>query len=320
MPYDPNNPNTMMKDGKLYVWQPDTQAAEEAAYLGLPAPEVDPTPGVGPGSWVPASYDNPNGTLFGPKWMLPAMLAGPAIASGIGALAGAGGAGVAPAATSAAAAAPGLPAAVAGLPAGMTAGAVPMSASGFAAAAAPAATGGTLRNILKGSQMAGRAAGALNRTAASNRGESDLFGQRNAQLELQREQLGLGGYNANTSAQSALEAELMRRADVEGSQRKTDLSNIYKESVASNPTASPYNTRGLPTLSQAYKDAIASLAKQGGTELAQDPAYRVRNLKQPTMTPYVQPPFTLPTQTKKGTLENVTDWLSPLLSGVGAFA
>ncbi len=107
------NENTREIDGKLYTWQTSNQLQEMMDYLGLSKEEAGHRMGLtdeqienydkpgdsATGSWVPASYTNPNGTLFGPSWMLPAMLAGPAIATGIGALvggaagAGAGGAG-----------------------------------------------------------------------------------------------------------------------------------------------------------------------------------------------------------------------------------
>ncbi len=373
MPYDPNNPQTKMIGGKLYMWQPDTSAAEQASYLGKDAPEVDQTPGVGPGSWVPASYKNENG--ISPAKIIALMAAAgtggqalvdygvPAIAS----LFSGGGAAATPAAAQAAAAAPeaagavglpaaaagggtgigasslaagnagianavtaglaseSLPAAVAGLPASVLgptgAGATTLAASG-SAAAVPAAVGtaSTLSKVLKGVGEAGQVVGAADKAAAANRSESDDYALRQAALELQNNQLGLNGFNANTTAQSALERELIDRATLEGTQRKTDLSNIYKQSVAQNPARSPYDPKGPPTLSQAYMDALAALSKQGGDELAQAPAYSARNMATLTPRTYTPPAFTPPTQKKPGTLEQVGNWLGPLLAGVGAFA
>lgn len=69
--FDPNNPNTMMRDGQLYSWQPENGAQEMANYLGIPLEDAakmlgidlntPSAPGVGPGSWVRASYANPGG-------------------------------------------------------------------------------------------------------------------------------------------------------------------------------------------------------------------------------------------------------------------
>src|SRR5678815_5645071 len=98
--------NTREIDGKLYTWQPNAQLKEIMDYLGLSKEEAGKmmglsdeqvanydTPGdSATGSWVPASYKNPGGTLFGPSWMLPAMIGGPALAAGIGGALGAGGA------------------------------------------------------------------------------------------------------------------------------------------------------------------------------------------------------------------------------------
>jgi hypothetical protein len=65
---DPNNPNTQIINGNLYVWQPSTQGQDAQNYLGANAdPSVvnqDTSPASGNGSWVPASYEHPNGQFW----------------------------------------------------------------------------------------------------------------------------------------------------------------------------------------------------------------------------------------------------------------
>jgi hypothetical protein len=68
MGYDPSNPNTAMINGDLYVWQPSTAGQDAQNYLGANAdPSVvnqDTSPASGNGSWVPASYEHPNGQFW----------------------------------------------------------------------------------------------------------------------------------------------------------------------------------------------------------------------------------------------------------------
>lgn len=155
--YDPKNPNTQMINGKLYVWQPATAADptnQQSTYGGADDSPIDTTPGSGQGSWVPASYKNPNGV--NPLKMIALMAAAGALGSGavagLGALgggagaagasaAGAGGAGAAGAGAGAGAAGLGVTSGIAG---GVLPGAavgIP-SAAGLGAGAAGAAAGG----------------------------------------------------------------------------------------------------------------------------------------------------------------------------------
>ena len=92
MPY-PGESTTI--NGKTMAWQPTTSRLDSFNYLGTgsgynSAEEAEAADlESGEGSYVPATFSNPSGKF--PKLMLAAMLAGPAIAQGVGALAGAGG-------------------------------------------------------------------------------------------------------------------------------------------------------------------------------------------------------------------------------------
>jgi hypothetical protein len=68
MGYDPSNPNTAMINGDLYVWQPSTRGQDAQNYLGANADPAlvnqDTSPASGNGSWVPASYEHPDGQFW----------------------------------------------------------------------------------------------------------------------------------------------------------------------------------------------------------------------------------------------------------------
>jgi hypothetical protein len=167
---------------------------------------------------------------------------------------------------------------------------------------------------------AGSAIGAATQAAASNRRDEDLYGIKTAELNLENNRLGLEGYQANTSAQNAYQNQLQNLAVLEAAQRKTGLSNIYKQSVVQNPSKSPYNTGSLPGVSNAYKAALDAVASQAGTQLATPPKYdAATGIPTPTYNPYQQPPFTPPTQTPIGKMENVGNWLTPVLAGIGGY-
>lgn len=107
--FDPNNPNTQIINGNLYVWQPSTQGQDAQNYLGANAdPSVvnqDTSPASGNGSWVPASYEHPGGQFWSLLAKIVAATSGAeyglSFLPGLGAagVAGAGGAGAAGAAT-----------------------------------------------------------------------------------------------------------------------------------------------------------------------------------------------------------------------------
>lgn len=229
------------------------------------------------------------------------MLAGGALANG--AISGIGaGAAAAPAASGASAALPAsLPVTVGGLPAGAsTIGAI---GGGIAAPAGTAATTGlTTAGVLSKAAPLLKAAGAgignATNAAANNRGvESDY---------------NLNAYREGNTAQSQIENELMQRAATEAAQRKNDLGNIYRQSVAHNPSHSIYDKQGPPPISQQYLDAIDALSKQGGAALQRAPAYDVANLPMRTYTP--PPPMK-----KAGTLEQAGNWLGPTLTLASAY-
>ena len=117
---------------------------------------------------------------------------------------------------------------------------------------------------------------------------------------------------AATQAQNAYQNQLIARANLEGTQRKGNLSDIYKASQAHNPHVSPYNTVGAPVLSQAYMNAIDALQQQGSDQLSKAPTFTSANLPMPTLT---QPPAFK----QAGTLERVGNWLGPALSLYGAW-
>lgn len=206
-----------------------------------------------------------------------------------------------------------------GMPAGLTA------AGGTTAGSA--ATTGILPTINKYFDKmapligaAGSAVAGASQAAANNRYLNDQYGLDVARMRQDYDQQGLQGYNANTAAQSAFQNQIQSLAALEASQRKTGLSNIYKQSVAQNPSKSPYNTGNVPTISNAYMTAIGNLANQASGQLAAPPKYdAATGIPTPTYNPYVQPPWMPPTQTQPGAGEKVGNWLGPVLAGIGGY-
>jgi hypothetical protein len=236
MPYDPTQPmsadnhgdGTQIINGKPYTWQPTTTAQDAFNYLGQAsgynsAEEAQAADEQnGDGTWAEASFKNPNGTMFGPSWMLPAMLAGPALAAGAGAAfgggaaaAGGGGATIGAGAGTAAATVPaGMGAAGAGTAAGVT-GAGGSIGAGLGTTAGMGVTGGTLSALGKVGTVAGNyAANAAKGRAqeATINNDTDQLRQRQAEAERANNLATANlGVTQRTTGQ-ALESQAQRQA------------------------------------------------------------------------------------------------------------
>ncbi len=191
--------NQQDPNGQWRTWQPDTQKAKDSnAYLGLTEgmpgyqSEADYGPNEGPGSWVPASFDHPNGLN---PWKLIGGLAaagtgGQALASyGIPALASlfAPGGGAAAAPAFASSAAPGL---TGGAMGGVTFAPAAAGGIGGGAAASTAGAAGGGGGIL--SSLFGGGGGALNGILGLGSGLLNGYSQgkqNDKQIALQQQQL-----------------------------------------------------------------------------------------------------------------------------------
>lgn len=121
--------------------------------------------------------------------------------------------------------------------------------------------------------------------------------------------------NSNTSGISAFEQELMNRKKAENSERLGGLQDIYRASMAQNPTSSPYNTQGPQKQSPQYLKALADLAAQGSGKLAAGPQYNTNNMA--ALAPYK--PIN-PAKPGSSTLQQIGNWVSPALSTAGTIA
>ncbi len=356
MPLDLTSGKNKYINGKLYTWQPDYSSRDTARYLGQDDPEIDETPDVGPGSWVPAD-PNVDGNGGVPWWMLAGMIGGPAVAAGISSLVGlAGGAGaaggtgatigtgstevastVAPSiAGGAAAAAPGIaPATVApfaAAPAAFSApaasnaaliGGTPSATMGAAPAAGvgnyATATGGTLGKIGNLTRLGGNAISGATKASAANRGLTDDFNQRNSELGLSYDRILGEAANTNITGQRSIEDELINRAKLENDQRQQGLKDMYRSNYFHNPAVSPYNPRPQ-TFSPEFLAAMQNMSNQGADKVSTPMQYDTRNLPAiEPYKPYTPPPFTPPAQSKPGTMEKAGNWLGPTLSLIGSW-
>lgn len=111
----------------------------------------------------------------------------------------------------------------------------------------------------------------------------------------------------NIKGQDAYERELMARSADEQKQRNTALDNVYRQSWYANRQTSPYDPRPVTPLSADMQSALDALATQGKTKLANGAQYDSNSVA--PLAPY--------TPTKKGVLEEVGTWASPILTGVG---
>ncbi len=185
---------------------------------------------------------------------------------------------------------------------------------------------GTLGNVAKYgklAQTAGSAIGKATSAAAANRGATDTFNLDAARLALENNQLGLQGYEASSSAQSAYQNELLARAKQEEAERAAARHSLYLQGVANGPRRNPFSNRPEdqpPALSDAYRKALDEDAARASALIGTDPRFTSASMAMPTYSPYVQPPFTPPRQTHPGTLETVGNWLGPTLSIAGSIA
>jgi hypothetical protein len=161
-------------------------------------------------------------------------------------------------------------------------------------------------------QLGGKAIGGATSAAASNRGNENTF-------DLGAAQLGISGYNANTTAQNDYQTQLMNRAKLEMEQRNTDRQNMYRASVADNPHANPYNPAGTAALNPDYVAALNALSSQGGADLSKGPTYDASKMPAPAYTPFDYA-GNVPKWKQPSPLESAGNWLGPALSLAGAAA
>jgi hypothetical protein len=169
---------------------------------------------------------------------------------------------------------------------------------------------GTMSRIARGAQAARGIAGGIN--AATEAAAAGRATQQNA---------GLTANGQNIQGQSAFESELLARSREEDSQRKEDLKNVYRSSVAQNPHVSPFSRSGAPKYSQQYMDTIGAVAGQGADRLKTGPAYSTNNM--PALRPYtpINPADVRgATGTNPSTLERVGQYVGPALSTYATLA
>ena len=306
--------------------------------------------------------------------------AGGVVGAGIAAAAG-GGAGAGAGATAAPAASGGIPASsltgAAGvtLPAGTaSSGAVPAA---MATGGGTASTLGTIGRYAKTASDVGEVIGSATEAAAqrqmleedklNNAANTDIRGEeafqnaliRQAQLGLDansqniqgeksyqdtlynRERLGLDTNGQNIQGEQAYQSELQAIARTEADQRGSALKDVYRASVAGNPSHSPYNPVPTPTLSEAYRQTLANLERQGAERLTNPAEYDTRTMRPPTpYTPYVAganlppvrpyTPYSVPIlpaprpyaprnpDVSTSTMQQIGNWIGPTLSVLGA--
>jgi len=217
-----------------------------------------------------------------------------------------------------------------------------------------AATGGTLSHLGQALTTGGRMVGAATSADAHNQGLENDYGLRAnedqnswaeemAKLKAQNDALGLSAYNANanvglgafeanTSAQTALQNALINRSKLEQDQRSTGIRNLFKMSAAKNPSRGPFDQKGPPALDPQYVSTLQAVGQQAADALAKGPTYDAATMPAPSYgtytapAPYVAPSFTPPTYTpppgfkmRSGTLSQVGEWLGPTLSILGSY-
>lgn len=177
--------------------------------------------------------------------------------------------------------------------------------------------GGFSRLLGRGLSLAGPALANASNASASNTSvanNDDLEAAANDRANAQYE---LNSYGANTSAQSAFENELIGRANLEGTQRNTDLTNVYRNSVATSGRRSPFNPNPV-TYSPQFLSTIGGLAQQGASELRKPRTFNSSTLPAPTFSPYVPRTLTTPTPRRPGGVGQGLGYVAPILSGIGA--
>lgn len=219
----------------------------------------------------------------------------------IGAAAAAGGYFAAPALLGAGAAAPATAGAVdlsgVALPAAVGAGGL----STAAGAAGGLSTLGTIGGLLK--KNAGTLSdigGAVGAATAESR-----------QRQLTNEERDRAAAGLNVSGESAYQSELQNAALTEAAQREAARKNLYRSSVAKNPSVSPYNAKGVPALSPEMLAGMSDLEKEALARLSKPTTYDQATMRAPKpYTPYVP-------NTQNSTMQTIGNWLSPSLSTLG---
>lgn len=352
---DPAGPNGYWKDGKRYhsgvTVDLDALAAEHGYGSAVEMQEQDPegyqlmVSQHPTGDVQVADQDNLDTHRF-------LNVLGGTVALGTGAdyLAGLGG-GSAAAAPAGVSATTGV-----GLPAGMGAVTLPATPAATAAAAIPAVTttglgatvpapmaasvgvpasglpttalgaapagGGLMSRIggiaSKNGRAFGSAVNAATQAAANNRSETDQDNYRRANLDYDNERLKLDALRANSDIQSDLERQLLARGERESQERQHGVSDIYRQGAVRNPTASPFNPRGVPTFSPALLAALDAQAAEGARRVAQPVQYTTDRLPAvPSAPSYTPNPVTLPPRQRPGAMEQIGNYVGPVLSMFG---
>lgn len=197
-------------------------------------------------------------------------------------------------------------------------GAGTMTAAG--AAAAPAATEagifgatgagamGTIGSLIGGGSTINKISDALRAGGKAIGAATTAAGQ----TQLENESRDANANAMNISGEAAYQSELQSAARTEADQREAARKNLYRASVAHNPTSSPFNPQGPPKLSPELMTGLSDLEKEAMTRLATGSKYDQATMPGPTpYKPYVP-------KTRPSTMQTVGNWLAPTLSTFGS--
>lgn len=132
-------------------------------------------------------------------------------------------------------------------------------------------------------------------------------------------EMALRNQAGNTSAQAAFENELLARAKEEQSQRNDALKQQYYANYVQNRRPGPFNPAGLTSYSPSLLSSATQLASQAQNKLANAPQYDTSEMAPLTSTT-IDPTTFMNQYGKPGTLQNVSNWLSPTLTTLGRVA
>lgn len=96
-----------------------------------------------------------------------------------------------------------------------------------------------------------------------------------------RERLGLDANSQNIQGEQAYQSALQAIARTEADQRSGALKDVYRASVAENPSHSPYNPVPTPGMSDDLRNTLAAVSRQGTERLANPAEYDTRNMRAP---------------------------------------
>ena len=257
------------------------------AQNGLPVPEKDEVD--------PAGNINPKGHKLR-NFLTAAAIGGAAVAApfAIGALAGSGGAAGAAGAGAAGATGAAGSAAVPALAAG-----IPSAIGGASALPAVAGGGGLLSTVggLASKVLTGKGGDILGAVGQGIGNATNAAGQNR-----------ISAADQNMRGMSAYEQELNARARTDADQRSQANKDVYRANFFANLPSSPYNPRPLQAPGANYQSTLSNLEQQGMKRLANPSPYDMSTTA--PLAPY--------TPSKPGTLEQVGNWTSPILSTLGS--